>query len=101
MVFIEVLRYDQNWAKKTDFLAHVRRFFVYPLIHPMSYAPKFCQMKDLIKIHICGKFYHIAFADVKLKFLKVYGIPSQSIKWPLLRGGGGWALNPPNIVRSC
>ena len=48
MVFIEVLRYDRNWEKKPGFLAHFEGFFVYPLIYPMSYAPRFCQMKDLI-----------------------------------------------------
>ena len=57
MHFIEVLRYDQNLVNKTDLLADFDGFFVYPLIHPMSYSPRFCQMKDLIKIHVCGKFY--------------------------------------------
>ena len=34
-----------------------QRFFVYSLIHPMIFAARFCEMKDLIKIHICGNFY--------------------------------------------
>ena len=38
-------------------LAHFVRFFVYALLHLMSYAPKFCRMKDLMKIYICGKFH--------------------------------------------
>ena len=38
-------------------LAHFVSFFVYALLHLMSYAPKFCRMKDLIKIYTCGKFH--------------------------------------------
>ena len=50
----------KKWSKldqKADFLAHLENFFVYALLHSMSYAPKFCQMKDLNKIYICGKFH--------------------------------------------
>ena len=40
-----------------NFLAHFLSFFVFSLLHAMSYAPRFCQMKDLIKIYIGGKFH--------------------------------------------
>ena len=45
IVFIEVLRHDQNWVKKTDFLAHFERFFVYhpPPISPTKYAKDFAK----------------------------------------------------------
>ena len=33
------------------------RFFGYALPRPMGEAPIICQMKDLIKIHKCGKFH--------------------------------------------
>ena len=32
-------------------LGHFLRFFVYALLRPMSYAPRFCQMNDLIRIY--------------------------------------------------
>ena len=43
-------------SQKTDFVALFQRFFDYALFYPMSYAPIFCQMKDLMKIHNRGKF---------------------------------------------
>ena len=33
-------------------LTDILLFFVYGLLHPMSYTPTFWQMKDLIKIFI-------------------------------------------------
>ena len=72
MVFIEVLRYDRNWEKKPGFLAHFERFFVYPLIYPMSYAPRFFQMKDLIKTHVCGKFYQYSICGCEVKIFKSF-----------------------------
>ena len=41
--------------KKTDFLAHLKRFFVYALLRPTSYTPRFCQ--ELMKLHNRGKFH--------------------------------------------
>ena len=38
-------------------MAHLESFFVWPLLHSLSYAPTFYQIKDLIKIYICGKFH--------------------------------------------
>ena len=45
-------------------------FFVYALFHPMSYPPKFCQMKDLIKIHICGKIYQYSICCCEIKIFQ-------------------------------
>lgn len=42
----------------TDYFCRVvteKKFLVYTLLQPMSYVPIFCQNKDLIKIHYCGK----------------------------------------------
>ena len=51
----------KKWSKldqKIDFLADVESLFVYILVHPMRYTPRFCQMKELVPfIHqysICG-----------------------------------------------
>ena len=63
MVFIEVLRNDQNWAKKLHFVS----FVVYELLRLMSCAPRFWQMKDLIKIHICGKFHRYSIRGCEIK----------------------------------
>ena len=46
-----------EFGQKANFLAHLESFFVYAFLHSMSYAPKFCQMKDLYKIYICVKFH--------------------------------------------
>ena len=54
------------------FLAHFVSFFVYAFLHLVSYAPRFCHMKDLNKIYISVvTFIRIAFVVVKLK---VFGL---------------------------
>ena len=53
---------------KNGFLAHFVSFnFVYAPLHPMSYAPRFCQMKDVIKIYIYGKFHQYSICGCKVK----------------------------------
>ena len=43
----------------------------------MYYTPRFCQMKYLIEIYICGKFHqYIANVVVKLKKFKVFCVDS-------------------------
>ena len=67
----------KKWSKlgqKSYFLAHFKSFFVYALLHPMSYDPRFCQMKYVIKIYLIF---------VKLKIFKVFGTDSASMKWLL------------------
>ena len=49
------------------FLAHFVSFLVYALLHPMIYAPRFFQMKDLIKICICGKFHQYSISGCEVK----------------------------------
>ena len=49
------------------FLGHLESFFVYDLLHPMSYTPRFCQMKDLIKIYICGSFHQYSIRRCEVK----------------------------------
>ena len=43
-------------SQKKDFLAHFESCFVYALLHPINYAPRFCELKDLIKIQFYGRF---------------------------------------------
>ena len=70
-------------GQKTEFLVHFERIFVYALLHSMSYTSRFCQLKDLIKIHICGKsFISIAQMVVKFKIFKVIRINSASWSGP-------------------
>ena len=84
MVFIEVLRNGQDWAKKLILLARFMSFFGYALLHIMNYRPRFCQMKDLIiliKIYISVvSFISIAYGFVKLKVFKVSCIDLASMK---------------------
>ena len=97
-VFIEVL-----WLKlgqKIDFLVHFERVFVYALWHPMSYAPRFCQMKEFIEIHIRGKFHQFSICGCEVKnfhiFLYWFTIHEITPFWGFL-----FSVTPPNIVRSC
>ena len=66
MVFIEVLRNDQNWGMKLIFWLVLGGFF-YALLHPMSYVPRFCQMKYIVKIYICGKFHQYSICGCEVK----------------------------------
>ena len=72
-------------------LAHFVSFFVYALLHPELH-PRFCQMKDLTKIYICGKFHHYSICGCEVKD---FWIDAASMKWPLFRVF--WALTFPNI----
>ena len=47
--------------------AHFVSFFVYALLHRLSYAPRFCKLKDLIKIYICGTFQHYSICGREVK----------------------------------
>ena len=62
----------------------ILRVFIYILLHPTNYTPRFCQTRDLIEIYICGKFhqYSICVCEIK-KFQKFLCIDSASMKWPL------------------
>ena len=65
----------------------------------MSYASKFCQIKDLIKIYICGKFHQYSICGCKGKSFQNFSYWFSIHKMaPFF---GFWALTPPNIVRSC
>ena len=77
----------KKWLKlgqKNDFLAHFERFFfAYAFLHP-RFAPRFCELKDLIKIikiqsSVAG---FISTGYVVVKF-KVFFIDSASMKWSL------------------
>ena len=65
--FLEVLRNGQNWAKKLILSVHFESLFVYLLVHPMRYIPRFCQLKDLIKVYICGKFHYCSICGYEIK----------------------------------
>ena len=49
-----------KWLKlgqRTEFLARFESlFFVYAFLHPVSYAQRFCELKDLINMQFCGRF---------------------------------------------
>ena len=52
------LKKGSKLGKKTGFVGHFLRFFVYALLRPLCYAPIFYQMKGVIEIHNPGKFHH-------------------------------------------
>ena len=55
--FYSILKKWSKLGQKTDFLAHFQRILVYTLLCLIIYAPIFCQMKGLMKIHNLGKFH--------------------------------------------
>ena len=73
-------------------LAHFVSFFLYTILHLLSYAQRFCQIKDFIKIYMCGKFHHYSICSCEIKD---FWIDSASMKWSLFRDF--WALTFPNI----
>ena len=65
-----LLKYSEmvkNGAKKLFFYSYFVTFFVYALLHPMSYPPRFCQMKEVIKVYICGKFLQYIICGYEVK----------------------------------
>ena len=79
------------------FLAYFVSFFVYALLHFMSYMPQdFTKWKWHVSSVSVASFISIAFVVVKLKISKVFCIDSTSNEMALF-----WALAPPNIVQSC
>ena len=79
--------YSFYWNMKKWLI--VRVFFVYTLFHPMIYAPRFCQMKGLIKLCICGEFYQYSECGCEVKIFKVFWIDSDPWNGPFLGGGVG------------
>ena len=63
--FIEVL--SLKLGKKTDLFGSFLEVFVYSLWHPMNYAPRFWQMKNLIKIRISDKFHQYSICGCEVK----------------------------------
>ena len=62
---------------KYEEMAYCESFFVYALFYPMIYAPRFCQMKGLIKLCICGEFYQYSECGCEVKIFKVFWIDSD------------------------
>ena len=83
-------------GQKADFLFILRVFFVYTFLHPMSYAQRFCQMKDFIKIYICGKSHQYSICGCEVKNFQSFSYWFSIDELALFRGF--WALTPPNIV---
>ena len=57
---------------QTDILAHFESFFVYAFLQPMSYTPRFFQVKDIIKIYICGKFHQYSICGCGVKKFQIF-----------------------------
>ena len=90
-VFIEVLGNGQSQAKKLS-------FSFYTFLYPVSYAPRFCQMKDLIKVYICGKFHQYSTCGCEIKNFESFSYWFSIHE--MAPFGGFWALTPTNIVQS-
>ena len=57
----------QHWAKKLIFQLILWPFFVYALLHPMTFdTHRFFQMKNLVKIDICDKFHQYSICGCQI-----------------------------------
>ena len=84
----------KKWSRlcqKADFLAQLGSFFVYALLHPMINAPKFRQMKGLIKIYTFGKFHQHSICGCEGKnfqsfsyWFSIHEMTPFGVFWPLL-----------------
>ena len=72
-ILFEILTSDDM----QDDTSEMRVFFVYALFYPMIYAPRFCQMKGLIKLCICGEFYQYSECGCEVKIFKGFWIDSD------------------------
>ena len=97
-VFIEVLGNAQSQAKKLIFLVHFESFPLYTFLYPMSYVPRFCQMKELIKVYICGKFHQYSICGCEIKNFDSFSYWFSICE--MAPFGGFCALTPTNIVQS-
>ena len=52
--------------------SNFKRFFVYAHLHSISYTPKFCLMKRLIKINFCAKFYQHSICGREVKNFQMF-----------------------------
>ena len=60
--------------KKLIFWLILRGFFSYALLHPLSYAPRFSQMKYLIKRDIRVKFHQYRVCGCEVFRSKFFGL---------------------------
>ena len=95
-----LLNYEK-WLKlgqKTYILVYFEMFLVYFLLLPKSYAPRFCQIKDLIKIHVLGKFHQYSICGCEVKnfqsFSYVFSIDEIAPFW----GGQDFSHLFPEIM---
>ena len=66
-------------------------FFIFALLHPMNYTPRFCLMKNVIKIYVSGTFHQYSICGCEIKmFQRFLCIDSASMKlapfwviWPI------------------
>ena len=65
-VSFEVLRNGKNWNKKRIFWL-IFWVFLFTPSHPVNYTPRFCQMKELMKIYIYGKYHQYSICGFEIK----------------------------------
>ena len=69
------------------FLVNFMSFLVYALLHLMSCASRFCQMKNLIKIYICDNFHQYSIWGCEVKrFLYWFSIHEMAPFYGFLVG---------------
>ena len=104
--FFEILNSDESikkWShlvKKIDFFAHFVSFcFIYALFYPMIFAPRFYQMKCVIKIYVYGKFHQHSICGWEVENFQHFSYWLS--RHEMAPFGFVWTLTPQNIVQSC
>ena len=66
------LKKGSKLGKKTGFVGHFLRFFVYALLRHLCYAQIFYQMEGVIEIHNPGKFPHYTICGCQVRDFQMF-----------------------------
>ena len=109
-VFYSILKKWSKLGQKNYFLAHFQRCLAYAILHPMNYAPIFCQMKLLLVTHNCGMVLgpfllqydlHLLEFSPEVVYNETKTVCETNFKIRCLRGNGTcakfWSISGPNL----
>lgn len=84
--FLMQPKYMSKLSQKLNFfLPYFKRLFVYALLHPLSSTLIFCKLKDLIKVHNCGKFHLYSVCGCQVKNFQSLAYQTAAMQGSFLR----------------
>ena len=85
--FLMQPKYMSKLSQKLNFfLPYFKRLFVYALLHPLSSTLIFCKLKDLIKVHNCGKFHLYSVCGCQVKNFQSFSCKIRIHTGPIFEG---------------